>query len=421
MSESMKESPNIISDVVERHLCTGCGVCSFISEGAYQMVDIEDIGKRPRQVAPVSNESECLRACPGIGLSHTNLSSSEDYDRDLLRDWGPVRFVWEGYATDRSIRHKASSGGATTAIAKYCLEVLGFEGVLHTGAREDKPYLNETVFSRSAAELEARTGSRYAPSSPCEGLELIKSASRECVFIGKPCDVAGTNQAALGDKILKERLGLTIAFVCAGTPSTKGTLELLKRCGVENTEDVESVRYRGLGWPGNWRVQSRNESGKLQLSQLSYEDSWGFLQQYRQWRCYICPDHTGEFADITVGDPWWRDVGDNEEGLSLIVARTARGEEVLRDAVDKGYIAITAIESSMLPLSQKNILTTRAHIWGRLMALYLARCGVPKFSGFNLLELWKEHLSFKDKVKSILSTFKRIWVKHLFRRQKLSR
>jgi coenzyme F420 hydrogenase subunit beta len=81
-------------------------------------------------------------------------------------------------------------------LALFAVERGGMYGVLHTAARDDVPYLNRTVMSRSRIDMLARTGSRYAPASPCDGLQAIEDAPAGCVFIGKPCDVAGANMAA---------------------------------------------------------------------------------------------------------------------------------------------------------------------------------------------------------------------------------
>ncbi len=62
------------------------------------------------------------------------------------------------------------------------------EFVLHTGMDEQQPWTNKTCQSRNRRELMERSGSRYAPASPCDGLEAIEKSSRSCVFIGKPCD-----------------------------------------------------------------------------------------------------------------------------------------------------------------------------------------------------------------------------------------
>jgi hypothetical protein len=57
---------------------------------------------------------------------------------------------------------------------------------------------------------------------------------------------------------------------------------------------------------------------------IPYAEGWGrILQSERRWRCRVCADHTGAFADISVGDPWHAPPeGDTDAGRSLIVART---------------------------------------------------------------------------------------------------
>jgi len=81
---------------------------------------------------------------------------------------GPTIEIWEGFAKDPAIRYRASSGGILSAIAAYCLEKENMEFVLHVGMDQSKPWNNKTVQSRNRDDLFARTGSRYAPSSPCE-------------------------------------------------------------------------------------------------------------------------------------------------------------------------------------------------------------------------------------------------------------
>ena len=94
---------------------------------------------------------------------------------------------------------------------------------------------------------------------------------------------------------------------------------------------------RGGGWPGKARVKVRSGQGTRDES-LSYEESWRELQKYRQWRCYVCADHMGEFADIAVGDPWYREIPPDEPGLSLILARTERGRRILHGAIAAGFL-----------------------------------------------------------------------------------
>jgi len=387
----------------------------------YQMSDVTDLGRRPiLRDGATATSNAALESCPGVRLSHDTTKFPAGTIVALVPGWGPVLEVWEGYSGDEQIRLAGSSGGAATSLALHCLEHEGMAGVLHTGARKDVPYLNETVFSQSREDLLSRAGSRYAPASPCDRLSRIEQESAPSVFIGKPCDVAAVHTARKGRPQLDQKLGLTLAFFCAGTPSTKGLFELMKQVGVADPATVTFVKFRGNGWPGMWQVRWGTSDGETHEKEMTYADSWGFLQKYRQWRCYICPDHTGEFADIAVGDPWYRPVEPGEAGKSLIIVRTERGREILKRAVASGKIVLETSDPSLLPRSQPNLLQTRGSLWARLWALRVFGGAVPQFHGFSTFRFWLK-LSMIDKVRSFTGTVKRIKTKQLNKRIKVNR
>lgn len=410
----MPRTNHSITDIVERQLCSGCGVCAYVEPERFRMGDALDYGRRPYvlDAAPVET-GEAAGICPGAGLEHSFDRRDPALVDELTDAWGPVRAVWEGYAADDEIRLAGSSGGAASALALYCIEKGGMAGVLHIAARQDVVYLNETVMSTTREQLLAATGSRYAPASPCDGLDLIEQAEAPCAFIGKPCDVAALQQARKLRPALDEKVGVTIGFFCAGAPSTRGTLELLKKVGVKNPDTITSLRYRGNGWPGVWRVCYSDDDGVEQSLEETYEASWDFLQRYRQWRCYLCPDHTGEFADIAVGDPWYREVQAGEPGKSLIVARTKRGAEIVRAAADAGYVTLESNDASLLPRSQPNLLGGRGSLWARFIALRMLGAATPRYSGFETFAYWRDNLSLIGKIRSFTGTVKRVFTKGL--------
>lgn len=408
-----------IRDVAERNLCTGCGACAFVQPDVITMVDDLDQGRRPLVLLDSGVEPdtrEALSVCPGAALRHPVAPArlAPDGHPELASAWGPVLEVWEGYASDREVRHAASSGGATTALALHCLQDHGMHGVLHIAARQDIPYLNRTVLSRTREELLSATGSRYAPASPCDGLGRVEAAPAPCVFVGKPCDVAAAAKARAQRPALDAKLGVTIAFFCAGTPSTRGTLEMAETLGVA-PEDIASVRYRGRGWPGRARVRRR---GGNEERTLSYEESWGaILQRHRQWRCRVCVDHTGEFADISVGDPWYRGIPDDEPGHSLIIARTERGRRLLHAAVASGTLLAERVDPGVIGASQPNLLSARASVWGRLVASRLTGVATPRYRNLPTFRWWWRELSWWEKAQSTLGTLRRVRQRGLRRRR----
>ncbi len=396
-----------IQDVAERQLCSGCGACAYMQPTEVRMVDDLAQGRRP-VVAAGAGTQEALAACPGAELVH-------DYDKaavlpELHKGWGPVLEIWEGWASDQDVRFEASSGGAATALALFGLEHDGAGGVLHIAARADVPTLNETRLSRTRAEVQAATGSRYAPASPCDSLDLAEASDAPVVFIGKPCDAAAVKKARALRPALDEKISVTIAIFCAGAPSTQGTHEMLKVMGFDDPLAVDSVRYRGRGWPGRARgVQGEREES------LTYHDSWGkVLQRFVPWRCRICPDHTGEFADISVGDPWYHgSIPEGEVGRSLVIARTARGAAFLKRAREAGALELEPRGPEALTRSQPNLLHVRGAVFGRVLTSRLLGAAVPRYRGFHVFDAWLKHLSLKQRAQAFYGTVKRVFTKGL--------
>ena len=287
-----------VSDVVSWRLCVGCGAClPACPEKRITMIDLPDEGLRPRLgTAACGSCDTCVQVCPGVSVRQ---QPSANGLAALADGWGSILEIWEGYAADPEVRFNGSSGGLATALALYCLEKGGMSGVLHTGPDAEQPLKNKTHFSQSRTELLERTGSRYAPASPCDGIGQIEVASGPSVFIGKGCDVEAIRKAQALRPELDAKIGIAIGIFCAGTPSTQATLDLLTRLGAD-PGGVAAIHYRGKGWPGHFTVTMRD--GRPPVS-IPYMEAWGFLQKYRPYRCYLCPDATAELADISCGDP----------------------------------------------------------------------------------------------------------------------
>lgn len=123
-----------------------------------------------------------------------------------------------------------------------------------------------------------------------------------------------------------ESLGWYRSYLCAGTRSTEGTLDLLKSLDV-TPQEVEALRYRGGGWLGRFKVLYSNRTNE---KSFSYMVSWGRLTRYRLVRCYLWPDGLGRVVDISCGDAWEEFDGGGDIGRSIVVVRTRKGQEILR-------------------------------------------------------------------------------------------
>jgi coenzyme F420 hydrogenase subunit beta len=392
-----------IGDVVRWRLCVGCGACAAHSGGLLRMEDDPARGCLPAWCGPRDDAvlRETLKVCPAAG---TRLGAMEDPMNGSGSGIGPVIEVWEGHATDADTRFFGSSGGVLTALARYALERGGAHGVLHAGADPRNVLGNRTVMSRSHGELLANTGSRYSPASVCEGLWRIEEAPGPCVFIGQPSEVAALRKMQALRPALRRNLAVALSFFCAGSPALRATMELLKSRGIDPA-DVVRLRYRGRGWPGSFAVWL--DDGSAPAMEMSYAESWGFLQSWRPWAVHVWPDGCGEHADVACGDPWCRDACEVGRGSSLLVVRTDAGRELVRGAVDAGYLELVPSSVERVVASQAGLIRKKGAVWGRLATMRLCGLPVPRHRGYGLFKLWLR-LPLLEKLRSTAGTLRRM-------------
>jgi len=406
---------NSIQDVVDWGLCIGCGACAYFCEKEkVSLANVETVGIRPRfEDAPCAAcelRCDCLDICPGYTVRNDRPLEIDENHSSLI---GPSLEIWEGAAADGEIRFNASSGGGLSALALYCLEKEKMRFVLHVGSDPKKPWINATVRSRTRDDLISRTGSRYAPASPCDSLDLIEKADGPCVFIGKPCDAEAVSLLRKKRPALDRNLGLVLAFFCAGTPSSFGTLDLLRSLDISK-DRINTLRYRGRGWPGRFDVAFNGSKDK---KTLTYKDSWHHLQKFRPFRCHLCPDGLGETSDITCGDAWHNYGGeDKDPGRSLILARSERGREILHRAIAAGYLDVNKSSSGEVVAAQ-GLVQKRREVFGRTLAMKMLMIPTPRYAGYPLFHIWSKN-SVYLKFKTVAGTLKRLATRGLWHRRR---
>lgn len=403
-----------VEDVVAWGMCVGCGACAYTCpNNAVSLVNVLTAGIRP-QVDAAGCEScgACLVGCPGYTVDATSPAFSVKGRSAAEQEIGKTLEIWQGYACDAEIRFRAASGGVMSALALYCLEHEGMGAVTHTGPNAAQPWRNETGRSRNRSDLLARSGSRYAPASPCDGLGAIEAADAPGVFMGKPCDAAAAVRLSEERSELADRIGLVMTHFCAGTPSTQGTLDLITSQGI-NPDELTELRYRGKGWPGEFRCETEADKASV-----PYPESWDKLYKYVPFRCRLCCHGMGQVSDIACGDAWQDFDNSGNPGLSLVLVRTERGRILVHNAMLAGYVHLESVDAAAVMKGQMNLLKKRRQAFGRLLAMKLLLIPTPRFAGFELWSGWNS-LSPRERWDSITGTLKRIIKRGLWRRQKI--
>jgi len=394
----------IISNVVRNNLCVGCGACtSMFVERAASMKLAPDGFLRPVQLRELSDQeaSEFNAICPGVTVKHKSRGP------EFHTLWGPLMKLQAGFATDDEVRYKGSSGGVLSALAIYLLESGKVNGVLHIAPDNQEPFTNRSQISKRRTDVLSGAGSRYAPASPLDRVRECLNSEGVFAFIGKPCDVAALRAMSHQHPDIAAKFPYMLSFMCAGTPSIHGTHEVVKHLGFQ-PEQVVKFRYRGNGWPG----MARAETADGRFSEMDYDSSWGkILNRHLQFRCKICPDGTGEFADISCADAWHADekgypVFTETAGRSLILARTTVGQRLVDELQNQKRLdaqAVSVEEVSLMQPYQKN---RKESLLSRLVGFRLGGQKVSKYSNFDLLRA-STGLGIKAQIKSAVGSWLR--------------
>jgi coenzyme F420 hydrogenase subunit beta len=334
----------------------------------------------PQQLLSLEIEKSINEICPGVHMEHkVGL-------KNFHTIWGPLEKVRTGFAQDAEVRRQGSSGGVISALAIYLLESGKVDFIAQTAVSKAEPLVNVLQKSRTSEEVIHAAGSRYAPSSPLENIRDLLRTGETFAFIGKPCDVAGLRSFINHNPEYKTQIIYMISFMCAGIPSIHGTHDVLEHMGADKML-LTSFRYRGDGWPGRARaVQSDGKS-----YEMDYNSSWGkFLNKQIQFRCKICPDGTGEFADIVCADAWYGKDGypdfTERDGRSLLLTRNKLGEELVNEAFLANVIKIEDLDITEISKMQPYQVNRKQVVLGRVIAAGLANKKLVSFKNMGLIK-----------------------------------
>lgn len=370
-----------ISRVLARDACSGCGACTLLDPGLRMQLDSRGYTRpvRVRDSPDSTNRASHFDSiCPGV-----RVTAPPTQERQVHDIFGPYVEVWHAWATDPEIRRRGSSGGTLTALSEWLIATGQAHKVTGAAAGSDpRRTVPVTIMSREDALKAA--GSRYAPVAAASNADSLEPSS---VAIGKPCEISALR--AINSRATEGQSPLLLSFFCAGTSSSLATETLMEQLGFAKDEAPDELWYRGRGWPGEFTVRSGSR-----LHSTSYQESWGrVLGPSTQWRCKVCVDGTGEHADVVAADSWLSDedgypLFDEGDGISALIARTRRGQTVVRAAIAAGVLTAEPANLDDLAGIQPLQVERRKFLLARLIGSLAAGRVPPRYPGYGIT-MWR--------------------------------
>jgi coenzyme F420 hydrogenase subunit beta len=332
--DERKHWKHLYSEIVATEICCGCSAC--IVACPHKVLELRDFD--PQQMdgnSPFDNcvhgedgcslcAMACLRLDPALDVIEAGVHGRR---RAQDQPEGTHRSKTLARATDRRILGRGQDGGVVTALLAWALDTGELDGAVVAAPSENVPWLDEPKLVRSSKELIAAAGSRYTYCATPLGLK--KAAEAKCknvALVGVSCESTAVRQMA-AEKIKRpvRPVKLVIGLLCCETFDYDAFMigKVQHELGVD-LKDVVKV----------------NVKGKVIVTLASGEDINIPLKEARpyanEW-CHHCPDFAAEHADLSCG-------GLGMEGWTMILVRSATGEDFLDRAAAAGVIELRAAD-----------------------------------------------------------------------------
>lgn len=325
---------NSVQQVVEQALCSACGACSGIcvagairmeeNPGGYLIASVD--------CSKCVDCGQCLKVCPSVPENQR----IEDLDKSLH---GICLEGFIGYASEKSVRREGQSGGVVTALLLYLLESGKIDGAV-TNQFDPEKRRSKAVYVNSRRGLMESCGSYYTQSSVVKTIIEHSDKRLAAVVLGCQAEALALCKTARPEYLL--------GLICAGQNSGHMIDRLISKTGCTSNETAKKFRFRYShpaygSWPGNILIVTDQHRYVLDKS-----ERFALKTTCEAYRCLLCYDQMCTRADIVFGDPWGIE-GDHSAGETVMIARTEKGLQLIRDAVLAGYLVVEplAVEKIM--------------------------------------------------------------------------
>ncbi|MBI2859176.1 MAG: Coenzyme F420 hydrogenase/dehydrogenase, beta subunit C-terminal domain, partial [Chloroflexi bacterium] len=325
-------------------LCTLCGLCVAVCPTSALALTASGTEPGVSLVGKCNDCGICYSICAGKDVPLRDLDRFVfGRERKAVREEqliGIARACYQANAVDSGIRASGASGGAITALLVHALESKRVSAASVVAFDRQHPWKAKAVLATTRQEILDGANSKYVivPINSVLGGPQVDKLPGQIGCVGLPCQVHSLRK--LQYHYPKHRLSKKIAFIIGvhcGTNRRMADVESLfqENLGVKSLDEIRSLSFR-KGKSPKVELEIVKTSGEIANAK---KHGWQ-TRKTVAGRCMLCLDWGAELSDVSVGD-FFGPAASNSDvhlGASTVVVRTEVGEQLVRAAVDAGYL-----------------------------------------------------------------------------------
>lgn len=326
-------------NVINNGYCVGCGVCA--ATGEVQLgINSKTLVYEP--LGPGGSKSASI--CPSIKVNYSELQQKL-FPHETQSPLGVVRQINLAQSTNEVRNLKASSGGIIKEILYELLSEKTIDGAI--ALQHEDGLIYEPKLTRNADDVDNLPGSIYHNISFEKALSILKANDGKYAIVAIPCQLEGLyNYIFEIEPELIHRIYCTIGLICGWTYTHHSILSFCHYKKLDFNK-ITNIAFRGDGPKGLLQIEFRDKVVKYNRNtDLDYIVA--FDRSSNLPRCHLCVNHINYLADIVVGDAWLKRVSATRTGVSIVISRSATGQQIFQTLINKNKIV-------SLPASETDI------------------------------------------------------------------
>ncbi len=309
-------SAELLEDVHKRDLCIGCGAC----------VDLcpyfKNYKGKTSQLFPCNLEQgRCFAYCPKTEVDLNELTRKiwrVDYDGSPL---GPYREVLASRAGNQMAKGAFQAGGTVSSLMAFALK----NGLIDAAALTDRNGLNPiSRLVTNWKKVADCASSKFMASPTLSALNMaVREGHKRIGVVGTPCQMTAVAQMR-SNPLQKEEhtvpVELSVGLFCNWSVDTRQLMDLLAQ-----RLEISDIRRMDIPPPPANILTLETVNGSVEVSLSD-------IKPLIPHTCFICPDMTSEFADLSAG------MFEGRPGWNTLIIRSDTGAGIVDQARREGFI-----------------------------------------------------------------------------------